>query len=159
MRKPTVVKTYACVFVSLSVKAVHLELSSDLTTEAFVACLRKSISRRGKPSVIWSDHGSNFVGTNREIEIAEFLQTQRTQGVILDFCSMQKHRMEIYTRTRPSFWGICEAAVESMKTHLKRTLGNMKLTFEELTVLCQVEACLTSRPLQTYYKDYTAFAN
>ena len=56
--------------------------------------------------------------------------------------------MEIYTRTRPSFGrggggGIWEAAVKSLKTHLKYTLGNMKLTFEELTVLCQVEACLT----------------
>ena len=37
VRKPTVVKTYASVFVSLSVKAVHLELVSELTTEAFLA--------------------------------------------------------------------------------------------------------------------------
>ena len=39
VRKPTVVKklkTYASVFVSLSVKAVHLELVSELTTKAFL---------------------------------------------------------------------------------------------------------------------------
>ena len=30
VRKPTVVKTYVCVFISLTVKAVHLELVSDL---------------------------------------------------------------------------------------------------------------------------------
>ena len=36
VRKPTLVKSYVCVFVSLSVKAVHLELVSDLTTEAFI---------------------------------------------------------------------------------------------------------------------------
>ena len=125
VRKPTVVKTYAFVFVSLSVKAVHLELSSDLNTEAFVACLRKSISRRGKPSVIWSDHGSNFVGANREIEIAEFLQTQGTQGVILEFCSIQNIEWKFIPEHSPHFGGICEAAVESMKTHLKRTLGNI----------------------------------
>ena len=47
VRKPTVVKTYASVFFSLSVKAVHLELVSELTTEAFLACLRRFISRRG----------------------------------------------------------------------------------------------------------------
>ena len=39
VRKPTAVKSYACVFVSLTVKAVHLELVSDLTTDAFIACL------------------------------------------------------------------------------------------------------------------------
>ena len=32
-------KPYICVFVALSVKAVHLELVSDLTTEAFIATL------------------------------------------------------------------------------------------------------------------------
>ena len=40
VRKLTVVKAYICVFVSLTVKAVHLELVSDLTTDAFIACLR-----------------------------------------------------------------------------------------------------------------------
>ena len=49
VRKPTVVKSYICVFVSLSVKAVHLELVSDLTSEAFVSTFRRFIARRGKP--------------------------------------------------------------------------------------------------------------
>lgn len=44
-RKPTVVKAYVCVFMSLTVKAVHLEL-------AFIACLRRFIFCRGIPSVI-----------------------------------------------------------------------------------------------------------
>ena len=34
--KPTVTKAYICVFVSMSVKAVHLELLSELTSEAFI---------------------------------------------------------------------------------------------------------------------------
>ena len=41
VRKPTVVKVYICLFVSLSVKAVHLELVSDMTSESFIACLRR----------------------------------------------------------------------------------------------------------------------
>lgn len=72
VRKPTVLKSYVCVFVSLSVKAVHLELVSDLTTEAFIAALRRFMARRGHPSMIWSDNGTNFRGANRELR--EFLK-------------------------------------------------------------------------------------
>lgn len=36
IRKPTVVMSYTCVFVSLWVKAVHLEAVLDLTTKAFL---------------------------------------------------------------------------------------------------------------------------
>ena len=49
VRKPTVAKAYICVFVSLSIKVVHLVLVSDLTTETFIAALRHYIGRRGKP--------------------------------------------------------------------------------------------------------------
>ena len=63
-----VVKKYVCIFVSLSVKAVHLELVLDLTTDAFIACLRHFIAQRGKPILIWSDHDTNFVGAAREIK-------------------------------------------------------------------------------------------
>ena len=41
-----------------------------------------------------------------------------------------------------------------MKTHLKRVLGDVKLTYEELsTVLSQIEACLDSRLLIPLLND------
>ena len=149
VRKPTLVKAYVCVFVSLSVKAVHLELVSDLTTEAFVACLRRFIARRGKPSLIWSDHGSNFVGASRHLkELIEFLQQQQSQEVISNFCSAQNIVWKFIPERAPHFGGLWEAAVKSFKKHLSCVVGEVKLTFEELTtVLAQIESCLNSRPL------------
>ena len=61
IRKPVILKAYVCIFVSLTVKAVDIELVGDLTTEAFLASLRCFIARCGKPTLIWSDHGTNFV--------------------------------------------------------------------------------------------------
>ena len=149
VRKPTIIKAYVCVFVALSVKAVHLELVSDLTSAAFIACLRCFIARRGKPSSIWSDHGSNFVGAARELsELMDFLQLQKTNGDISEFCSSQGIQWSFIPEHAPHFGGLWESAVRSMKVHLKRIIGDAKLTFEELsTILAQVEACLNSRPL------------
>ena len=149
VRKPTTVKAYICVFVSLSIKAVHLELVTDLTSEAFIACLKRFISRRGLPSLIWSDNGTNFTGAARELkELYQFLKQPSTQNDVNHYLSDKKITWKFIPQHAPHFGGIWEAAIKSMKTHLKRILGDVKLTYEEFsTLLTQVEACLNSRPL------------
>ena len=152
VRKPTIIKAYISVFVSLTIKAVHLDLVSDLTSDAFIACLRRFIARRGKPSLILSDHGSNFVGASREIkELMEFLKQRGNQKTIFKFCSLQNINWKFIPERAPHFGGLWEASVKSMKLHLRR---DTKLTFEEFsTVLAQVEACLNSRPLSPLASD------
>ncbi|XP_076302295.1 uncharacterized protein LOC143220560 [Lasioglossum baleicum] len=61
-RNRKTVKAYIAVFVCPAVKAVHLEVVSDLTTDVFIATLRRFIARRGKCREITSDNGSNFIG-------------------------------------------------------------------------------------------------
>ena len=41
-----------------------------MTTEAFVAGYTRFCARRGFPAVMWSDNGTNFVGTERELKEA-----------------------------------------------------------------------------------------
>ncbi len=117
VRKPTVVKAYICVFVSPTVKAVHLELVTDLTSDAFIACLKRFISRRGLPSLIWSDNGTNFVGAARELKnLYQFLQMQSTQENVSHCLSDKKIKCKFIPQHAPHFGGIWEAAVKSTKT-------------------------------------------
>ena len=149
VKRPTIVKTYICLFVCLTVKAVHLELVSDLTAEAFLAAFRRFIARRGCPNLMWSDHGSNFIGARNELkEMYDFLGNQTTQGVISGFCASNKIEWRFIPEKSPHFGGIWESNVKSVKSHLKRIVSPVRLTFEEFTtVLTQVEAVLNSRPL------------
>ena len=130
-------------------QAVHLELVSDLTTEAFIACLRRFVARRGKLTNIWSDHGTNFIGAARQLnELYTFLKEKKTTEVISRFCSDQSITWDFIPEHAPHFGGLWEAAVKNFKRHLCRIIGDTKLTFEEMTTtLTQIEACLNSRPL------------
>ena len=78
-RKPMLVKAYIAIFVCFSSKAVHLEIVSDLTTEAFLACLRRFVARRGLPQEIHSDNGTNFKGTKNDLtDLYQLLQSNLT---------------------------------------------------------------------------------
>jgi len=52
-------KGYIAIFVCFVTKAVHIEVVTSLATEAFLAALRRSIARRGKPRTICSYNGTN----------------------------------------------------------------------------------------------------
>jgi len=98
---------------------------------------------------MWSDNGTNFVGAANELKaLFAFLREKETQRKISEFCSSQSICWKFIPERAPHFGGLWEAAVKSMKQHLKKVVGETKLTFEECcTVLTQVEACLNSCPL------------
>ena len=136
VQRPTLTKAYVCVFVSVSIKAVHLEPVTNLTSDAFIACLRRFVSHRGKPSLILIDHGTNFVGAKRELqEFVKFLEEQKTQKAISEFCSTQIIQWHIIPEHAPHFGGLWETAVKSFKFHLRKVAMNVKFTFKELTTL------------------------
>ena len=135
------VKGYAAVFVCFASKAVHLEAVSSLTSDAMVAALRRFIARRGSPSQIVSDNATNFVGARRDlIELDKMVKECAQKYSYIDW--------HFIPPRSPNFGGLWEAAVKSMKHHLRRVMKNAVLTFEEMTtVLCQIEQVLNNRPL------------
>ena len=64
-QKRSNVKRYGCLFTCLTTRAVHLEVSVDLSSDAFVNALRRFLSRRGPVVHIYSDNATNLVGAER----------------------------------------------------------------------------------------------
>jgi hypothetical protein len=121
----TVIKGYIAVFVCLAVKAVHLEVVTSLTTDAFIAALRRFIARRGTPSTIYSDNGTNLRGAaNYFQELHKLLQSSSHVEQVQDYLSKEKCEWKFIPSHSPHFGGLWEAAVKSMKHHLRRILGN-----------------------------------
>ena len=137
------------IFVCFCTKAVHIEVVSDLTTEAFLAALKRFVSRRGLPDSIHSDNGTNFVGAKNDLqELYKFLSSSDVQASVHSFLLSNRVSWHTIPQRAPHFGGLWEAAVKSAKHHLKRVIGQQKLSYEEFsTITAQVEACLNSRPL------------
>ncbi|XP_049877550.1 uncharacterized protein LOC126374847 [Pectinophora gossypiella] len=149
-------KGYVAVFVCMVTKAVHLELVSDLTTSAFIAALRRMSARRGTPRHIYCDNGRNFVGTSRVLqqEYQELMQTFSDNDELQKVLTEMEIKFHFNAPSWPSAGGLWEAAVKSFKFHLKRVIGEQRLTYEEYsTLLTQIEACLNSRPLCALSED------
>lgn len=154
LKKAPLVKCYVSVFVCLTIKAIHIELISDLSTDAFLAGLKRFVARRGFPQEIWSDNGTNFQGAKNEMpRLLEQAMCKETESIIKTLAN-DHIQWKFIPPAAPHFGGIWEAGVKSVKTHLKKTLGDSNLTFEEMyTTLTQIEACLNSRPISTLKDD------
>ncbi|XP_076760954.1 uncharacterized protein LOC143429305 [Xylocopa sonorina] len=149
------VKVYVAVFVCLAVKAVHLEVVTDMTTDTFIAALRRFIARRGKCSQIYSDNGTNFIGANNQLkELFELLQSDVHQAKVNAMTAQEGIAWSFIPPRSPNFGGLWEAAVKSMKHHLRRVVGETLFTLEEFsTFVVQIEAVLNSRPLTPLSSD------
>ncbi|XP_063993427.1 uncharacterized protein LOC135171065 [Diachasmimorpha longicaudata] len=98
------VKIWVAVFVCLAVKAVHLEVVSDLSAETFIGALRRLVARRGMCINLYSDNGTNFVGANNELtEIYAFLKNEENQAKIKNYTSSKSIQWYFIPPQSPHF--------------------------------------------------------
>ena len=62
------VKRYACIFSCFSSRAIHIEMLNSLTASSLVNALVRMSSRRGPVEQIFSDEGTNMVGSDYELK-------------------------------------------------------------------------------------------
>ncbi|XP_026471521.1 uncharacterized protein LOC113375790 [Ctenocephalides felis] len=149
------IKAYICLLVCIATKAIHIELVTSLSTEAFMSALRLFIARRGCCYVIHSDNGRNFVGAKNELrQLATLFQSEMSKQEIISSSARLGITWQFIPSHAPHFGGLWEGSMKVMKHYIRRVIGSHCLTFEEyMTVLLQIEAVLNSRPLLTLTDD------
>lgn len=146
-------KAFLAIFVCPATRAVHLDVVSNYTADAFLAALRRFIARRGLCRSLSSDCRTTFVEADSQLRALFSASTQEGQRLTTRVAE-DRIEWKFNPPSAPNFGGIWEAAVKSTKHHLRRVIGETKLTYEEMaTLLSQIEACLNSRPLQALSDD------
>ena len=134
-RSKTITKCYIALFICMGAKAVHLELVSDLTSEAFIAALKCFIARRGLIDHLDSDSGSNFVGASKELKA--FFKSEEFLRQVHSYTAKTPFQWHFIPLNSPHFGGLCEAGVKSLKCHWKKIVGKALLTLKNLALWLQ----------------------
>jgi len=88
-------------FICMATKAIHLEMVSNLTSEAFIEALRRFIARRGLIDYLYRDNGSNFVGENRELKASEEFLRQ-----VHNYAAKTQFQLHFIPPNSPHFGGL-----------------------------------------------------
>lgn len=154
-RSRTTIKCWISVFVCMATKAIHLELVTGCTTEAFLAAFDRFIGRRGTPADVYSDNATTYVGASNEIaEIVKLLQSEEFQHKLQGDSEYSEINWHFIPARAPNFGGLWEAAIKSVKTAMIKVIGERLLNYEEMTtILCQIERMLNSRPITQMSDD------
>lgn len=148
-------KRYGAIFSCMSSRAIHLEMSHSLTTDSFINALRRFICRRGNVKCLYSDNGTNFVGSSRELEnsIREW-----NLNSIDSWLQQRNIQWNFNTPYASHHGGFFEREIRSVRKILSSMLSEqvIKLNDENLcTIFCEIEAILNNRPLSEVSSDHT----
>lgn len=135
------VKRWVALFTCLTTRAVHLEVAYDMSTHSFIMCLRRFICRRGSPTEIYSDNGTNFHGAER------LLRAQIAQGLSETFTDVAT-KWTFIPPGAPHMGGAWERLVRSVKAAIGDAYTEGKLNYDEFeTMLTEAESIVNSHPL------------
>lgn len=141
-------KAWVLLITCLTVRAVFLEPTREMSAAGLANVLRRFIARRGAPNRIISDNAPQFLITGRAMGLFRSDEAD-LQGV----AAARGIEWRFIAQHSPWAGGVYERLVQSCKRALQRTFGRFVMSYDELaTALAEVEAAINLRPL-TYVSD------
>ncbi|MCP3668459.1 MAG: transposase family protein [Gammaproteobacteria bacterium] len=145
-RKEEPEKRWICIFTCLAIRAVHLEVVKDLSTESFLHTVQRFISRRGTPEKIISDNFSSFKMGQQVLDA--MWQDTIDDAEVYSYFSKKGMNWNFITELSPWEGGFYERLIGSVKSCLRKALGRKIPILEDfITLVTKVEGILNSRPL------------
>ena len=145
------VKRWGCLFTCLAVRAVHLEVLASMDSDSFINAFRRFCARRGQPSRVRSDQGTNFVGALAELR-AEFKEINKRQVVLaarelgVDWTFNPPHASH--------HGGVWERMIRTVRRVLLAVMPSASVSEEVLvTAFAETEGLVNSRPLTRCSSD------
>ena len=141
------IKRYGLIVTCLAMRAIHLEVLDDMSTDAFLSSIRNVIAIRGNIRRLRSDRGTNFVGAKRELrECWKKMDHDKVTRVL----AQQETEWILNTPTASHMGGVWERQIRSVRSVLSGLTkkSDARLTTSSLrTLFYEVMAIVNSRPL------------
>ena len=135
----------------MNIRAIHIEKLNSLETDSFLNGFRRFAARRGIPSKVWSDNGTNFVGAQTEISR---LMKNLDGGRIQAYGVQNEIEWSFNPPHASHMGGIWERLIRTVRKVLTGLLKDCRLTDEILeTLFCEAESIVNNHPLTKMSDD------
>ena len=145
VNKRTRGKAYGLILNCLLCRAVHLDLITDYSTDAFLQGFRRFMNLRGTPTNVYSDPGSQIQGANNVLrEMVKNLDEKKLK----EFANNEKLNWHFTAADAKWQNGCSEALIRSCKKAILNAISTQVLTFSELlTVMYETANLICERPI------------
>lgn len=138
-------KAYGLILNCLFSRAVHIDLITDYSTDAFLQGFRRFMSLRGTPNDVYSDPGSQIQGANN---VLKEMVKNLDEGKMKEFAIHEKLRWHFTAADAQWQNGCSESLIRSCKKAISNAISTHVLTFSELlTVMYETANLICERPI------------
>ena len=140
-------KGYIILYTCNLTRGLYLEFLKSMNCEEFLISLKRFITARGRPAVIYSDNAKTFIAAS------QWIKKVRKEEKLYDYLAQHEVKWR-FNLSRASWWGgWFERVIGLVKQALYKVIGKAKLTFMEMQdVLLDIQITLNNRPL-SYCED------
>lgn len=144
-------KRYGVIFTCLATRAVHFEVAHSLDTDSFLGAFSRFVARRGRPEIVFSDNGTNFIAGERELR--EMLASWNQEKINLTMAQRQI-TWKFNPPTASHMGGAWERLIRSARDILKAMVKEQVLRDETLlTFIAEAERIMNDRPITALSDD------